>query len=483
MLRAAPLSFLLLLACFLALPRAIDAGTFGQALAPKTLVIDVVGYSTFQNAFDSGQAAGLNVTFQLSANDPDQINGSYQYNLTTIPGTPCLFAQGPNVNGSCNPAPLTLHPIPNRPTWVEASLNNGSAWFVDTGCDVNTDMGCALTGAASNGTFRLFVVTAANTTQINPTATQSCYAYTDVSKPNTFTNSLYVHGNGQDPGDPPTVSLVNQGYASCGENATISPPLGTTATVTSPYANPSNPGGSSVTNFTAAFSAQDPDQVNGSYNYYGWASYVQPGPLAVNQTITCGLSRTGVHECVTIAGTLDINQTGGDLPGVKSWQTFGQGPSGGAAPLWVWASARDNLTHQRSFFGCTAQVMEGTNGSANACGTEPPTGLAGYIIGAPQGPPTSPVFPGVNVASLSAGVGVSQTTMGFFLGAILIVAGAGGGLLFAKTVGAIVGTVCAVTATFLLDLWPMWLLIVFFIVLMALAVSGFVAHQAGGTKG
>lgn len=138
------------------------------------------------------------------------------------------------------------------------------------------------------------------------------------------------------------------------------------------------------------------------------------------------------------------------------------------------ARALDPRTGLIGTSSCQTVVDTGVTFSTNRCGLYVPNGVV------PSAPAAgTPEFPFVNMTQAAGALGVTTSVLGLALGGFLIVMGAlAGGLVVRNTVGGFVGAVLGLGFGTVLNLVPLWLVVLVF--LGAVSVVVFMGRGGGG---
>lgn len=220
---------------------------------------------------------------------------------------------------------------------------------------------------------------------------------------------------------------------------TIEPPRGVSALVDSLVRLESSQ--VTDTTFRWRLSVNDTDQTNGSFDY--WFFY--------------GLSPETMFRN-------DETQSV-DTPGVRRLTMETSKAAGEAFHEYARFVARDPMTHQRSAYSCTVQVLGGAIYRASTCGDiQVPSG--GFVG-------DGPTFPLINVPEAADTLDLPESVLAGILAAILVFGFISLGWLFAEVVGATVGGVGSVGLAAELGLIPIYTLIVAFLLAMVIIVAYF----------
>lgn len=211
-------------------------------------------------------------------------------------------------------------------------------------------------------------------------------------------------------------------------------------------------------------SADDPDQVNGDYRYNLTVLETYFGSLTTTQQL-CAPDVVGVCTTADLApGTF---YAVADAPG---WVKFTQEYSGDPRKD---TTLTFNLTTDKlsgadarvSGHSCTVRFVSGVAGVREDCG----------LINIPWAvfDPQTPTFPLLDVPAMAEPLGVPADVLGLLLGGGAVFMAAITGFLVGGPVVAAVGAAGGFALAYQLSLFPMWLVIVMFLVFVAVVGLSF----------
>lgn len=360
--------------------------------------------------------ATVNLTFTASPDDP---NG-------TSPAGSIYYDYsyaGPNGQWFTPLGPDLSGSVPDRPGWFYQTIDIS---FTDSNSTVPYS-------------FNLTYVP-------NPNSVPSCVVTIDLTDPTT--------------------------HDQCG-GPIISRPIGTHATYTG------TPGGYAGNNLTTQWplSLQDSNQTIGNLSYQNVLQEVFTDAEGTNSTVT----------------TFWDPRDSDDYSGLRTFNvTFAYGSNvtlPGGATLYVSfsslrtaARAIDNNTHQWSNVSCFLTFAPYGGGFQDqTCGNFTQAQLGAiYNLHLGNLSAAGPTFPAVDFAGVSASTGLDNAALGYILGALLIAGCAIAGYAMAKQTGAMIAPVFGLALAGLMNLWPLWLLVLIFLAITGTAVL--LATREGGRE-
>jgi hypothetical protein len=414
--------------------------------------------------FPSNGYSNLSVTFKLSPDDPNQVSGSFVYNLTIY-----VCGKTPNGAAACashtacgSPAapgcgtifPWTdagsgsgcaLEPVPHRRGWVQCANIRQAHWQ-------NYTIG--QTFPISGIQYPVFNISVNASNPGISAAVPSCNVQVAIWKsPMQFNVSEL--GNVSSPGAGP-------GHAQCGPSPVLPPPGGTTLYDVTPIINASSSGKIIATWQT---SVGDWNRSRGNVTYRPFLTipgeFNETDPQAALAVVTGG-GVNGTMQTPIITGPPQ-SQVMLEVRAEDSWSLTNGG---------YW-----NGTYWWSSLSCPAIVQTGKPLDLENCGTST------YIpvIGGGQ-----PSFPGLNVPALATSSNVPAANLGLALGFFMIM----GLVAFAKYyAGSLAGGAAGLLGLALAYAWNDvggWVLVVIFMASVALVVfvvpAGGRAARAGASQ-
>jgi hypothetical protein len=376
-----------------------------QATSPPPTFVLETRSVTFIN--DGASISPMNVTWRVSPEDPDQINGSFTYSL---------YARCPTVAAGYVRFNLTDVPLPGRTGWLERSTN--------------LNLGPPFCGL---GTLDFNMTAWNGTDQSSP----SCPLNVTIDRMES--TSIFFANK----------TIVNQGQ--CGDRITIAP--GGIAAQVKQTVNFTRDENSvafvpTLVDVKWPISVNDTNQTVGDFNYAMQTSVI------------------GNDGSISLSGIeLDPRQTGtnGDGGGYRIRHIVY--PDGLSNKLNYRVSAWDPVTRMRSNFTCAASIDTAINGSSSQCGdVDAFAALNGLMSG------TTVLFPFVPAASIATDFGLPQALAPWFLGIVWIGFLAGLGLWIAQAPGVMVGGIIGLGSAGMMGLIPLWLIILVFAALAAFAL-------------
>lgn len=393
--------------------------------APSAVVAQVEAVRT-HSAPPSSYDSDINVTWRLSADDPDQLNGTYNYTVwfnstsNTVNGgcTPGAWTSGfcsgwiplNFTKGSTLGACTSYAPIPGRPGWVGGLL-------------------CGFQGPQQPGDVR--------TVALNVTAWDGPSPGALPSLPSCLVNvTAEVLGN---------ASATSPGHSQCGQPIVRAP-----RSLLAQMAQPMNRTIGASVQLRWNVSEDDPDQTNGTLNYRLF--------LTTNQYNT---SAPGADLGLDVFGTGDASPPGirYQLRNISSGDPF-------VAQFQV--RVEDPLTHQWANLSCMVLVDLGQYQGADSCGATDIPITAG----------DSPSFPFMDVEGIAQASGLDVQDFAWLIGGVLVLVGLIVGALVAGPLGAFAATGMTIAWAATLFLFPWWFVVLVF--LLAMAVVVLVMSRGGG---
>lgn len=372
------------------------AATHGAPAPPPTLVVEVLTTQSYVTpGIGENWQATVALNFRWSPDDPDQTSGAWQYFVW--------------INGVDPISPDTDAALAGRPGW--GTINLGT-----------------LGGSGGTSVWTFSVAVNDTTPGQLDAETMSCEVTVDLRA---------IGFN-----EPAS-------HAQCGEPVIGAPP-GFSVVVTDAIGE-SQTGAmqSGSVELRWRLSEDDPNQLNGSFEYMLFQGLDPELPL--------------------VEGFLTLDPFGaGDGSGIRFYDFDYQGTAPSQFQYAV--KARDNVTRQRSDFSCVLVVDDGVIFDQYACGT---LGVPGVGIA-----PGTPTFPLVDVPQAATDLGLSQDALGLGLGAGLVLVAGVGGVVFAGVIGGITGTTLGAVVGTALGLIPLWGLAVAF--LAAVGVIVLILTRGGG---
>lgn len=351
------------------------AQTLQEPSPPASLVVEVhevLKWNPFGNEYQSF----WNLTFTKSAED----DGTLEYNLYMSGGvgcdpTPCLIsadiftAYGANIGN-----------VPDRDNWF---------WLESD-----------VAGAADAPSNLTLYLTANNTGVGGDESVFSCGVSVDFR--------------------------VNLSQDQCGDNIAAPAGVGLLATASPTAAT------FGIVDMRWFVSANDPDQVNGSYDY--WPSQGSKPSLMANYS--------GANPSPRGSGIMNFS--------------FDVGGDGGKFPFYGKVLARDPLTHQRSEYSCIAFVDASQQYASSGCGTFS-TNLADIAAG-------EATYPFINITETADLMGADTSLVAYLLGAATIMGIAVMCFYYGGFIIGVLGTVLSIVLIAAFGILPVWLLITLFLI-------------------
>lgn len=345
-----------------------------------------------------------NLTWRLSSQDPDQLNGSLNYQVWENDSS---IVGWHNVSGIGR----FWNPVPHRAGWVYYTPGIGSFSQTDSTYHYNLTV-ADLSGVQSIG---------------------SCAVSLD---------GLNVGSHDQ-----------------CG-NITIQPPPGLSASFNTTLFNATFP--EPAIDYRWPLSPDDPhSSAIGDYTYQVNASFLLLGGSNYPYNFSApfgNLPFLNGSVMLTLSNVYEGNYS--HMPQLaQSVQTF--------------VMAKDPQTHQWSAPSCAViNKWPAVGPELQNCGSL--TNSVGVNFGfnntaLPAFGDGSPSFPAIDLPSVSSSTGLDMTALGYILGAVLIAGCAMAGYALAKNTGATIAPVFGLALTGLMNLWPLWLIVLIFLAIVGLA--------------
>lgn len=400
------------------------------------------GYNVTSNAGpDDSWVARYNVTWRVSPDDPDQINGSLvYYRYDVVRDANGLYVESPtNYIGSFNfTSGLTNHPVPNNPGWL---------W------SLTTWTGCRTTGCTwqDNKSIDSYVIA-------NDTVSNSTFPCAPVSTNISQLRYLNTSGNQTHP---------VRSHFQCGEPLPAPVP-GLQARVLH-VGNATAYDPTSTIDLKWKTSPDDPN-ANGTGNWTYWMSMAFEDGLPVFDRKCTDGTGSGFFAAIVLVYCKADNVTGSDASGTRqaSFEVVSVYEQVSFAII-----AQNNATHQQAPMSCVLVIDTTRTLNVGSCG------IYGSTVAGLDGEPT---FPLLDVPAWTAATGFRADLVPWLLAAVLTLIMTVGGFVSTQgsPVGGGVGFVLSFPAGFLCFLLPAWFLILLFFA--AALVIWFLA-KPGGAEG